>query len=128
MVQHLRLVGSLETRLQTGCRSRRCELPSASPDGLCLACDAVYATAEALYRRLVTRDLARLERRTPGIGCAALAALHERVTRPDQPGARARRSAPDESQRWTPEDWELDRLDACLAELRAAAVPTGEAS
>jgi len=62
------------------------------------------------------------------LGCAALAALHERVTRPDQPGARARRRAPDESQRWTPEDWELDRLDAFLTELRATAAPTGEAS
>src|SRR4051794_16559089 len=98
-------------------------------DGLCRACHCVYATAEVLYQRLVAREMARLERRTPGIGCAALVALHARLAQfdpPIDPDAATGRAG-DERAPWHPAEWELDRLDAFLAELRVA-FPASEAS
>ena len=96
----------------------------AAAAGLCASCLAVYATAEVLYRRLVARDMARLERRTPGLGRAALAALQTRLATlgpVDRSGPRRRAS------QWMPEEWELDRLDAFLAELRGGRpAPAGE--
>jgi len=90
----------------------------------------VYATAELLYRRLVAREMARMERRTPGIGCAALAALHERLARLDPPVAPPSQhlhGEPDEPP-WRPEEWEINRLDAFLNELRAAVTAAGDSA
>jgi hypothetical protein len=124
---HLRLANASASPATNACRSRDCELAGARADGLCPACHSVYATAEMLYRRLVAREMARMERRTPGIGCAALAALHARLARLDPPVAPPSQhphGEPDELC-WTPEEWEINRLDSFLNELRAAATAAG---
>jgi hypothetical protein len=124
---HLRLVDPSVSPTTNACRSHGCELAETRADGLCPACHSVYATAEMLYRRLVAREMARMERRTPGIGCAALAALHERLARLDPPVAQPSQhlhAEPDEL-RWTPEEWENKRLDSFLTELRAAITAAG---
>jgi len=92
---------------------------------VCAACQSVYATAELLYRRLVAREMARLERRAPGIGCAALAALHQRLASLDSPAASQNTRCSSAELDWMPEEWELNRLDAFLTELRAGATTRG---
>jgi hypothetical protein len=118
---HLRVIYSSRTSAMS-CGSQGCVL-GAVTNGLCAPCLAVYATVEVLYRRLVARDMARLELRTPGIGCAAMAALQARLATLDPPVA----AGGEQSVQWTPEEWELDRLDAFLAELRGLnPTPPGE--
>lgn len=106
---HLRVVHDAEAS-PSACGSDDCDLRAAGA-GFCASCLAVFATAEVLYRRLVARDMARLELRTPGLGGAAMTALQARLATLDPPVAA-------EPPNWTPEDWELDRLEAFIAELR----------
>ena len=87
---------------------------------MCGPCFAVYATAEVLYRRLVARDMARLERRAPGIGGAALAALHEKLARLDPAIAGPADSCALALSDWMPEEWELHRLEEFVSELRGS--------
>jgi len=122
---HLRLVNPSAAPASNPCRNRGCELASARADALCPACHSVFSTAEMLYRRLLAREMARMERRTPGIGCAALAALHQRLARLDPPVRSPSEQFSSAEPGWTPEEWELNRLDMFLDELRAAVATAG---
>lgn len=117
---HLRLVATPRSPVVNACRSQGCEFQAAGATGLCGPCFAVHATAEVLYRRLVARDMARLERRAPGIGGAALAALHEQLARLDPPIAAPGDGCALALSDWMPEEWELHRLEEFVAELRGS--------
>jgi hypothetical protein len=110
---HLRVVHDSEAS-SSACGSDNCDLNAAAA-GFCASCLAVFTTAEVLYRRLVARDMARLELRTPGFGTAGMGALQARLATLDPP------TAP-EAPHWTPEEWEIDRLESFMVELRAAMV------
>src|SRR4051795_5008603 len=62
------------------CPSRGCELPVSGAFGLCEPCERVYRCLLVLCDRLLSRDLARVEHRTPGLIEAARASVTEILT------------------------------------------------
>jgi hypothetical protein len=106
---------STDSSASSGCRSEDCGLAVVDA-GRCRACLSVYASAAVLDRRLVAREMARLELRTPGLGHSAMAAFQDRLARLDPPITASTKAA--DASVWVPEEWELERLEAFLAELR----------
>ena len=109
------------------CRSAGCELPSRERRGLCEACAAVYAAAFALYWELVGREGARMERATPGIIEATRRAMATTCAAAVDPtSGRLRKPAFRDvlEDAGVPLDWQVEQLEAFVAELRAVAICT----
>ena len=112
------------------CRTAGCPLPAWESRSLCDPCEAVYAAAFALHEALIERNGARMEREFPGIIEATRRALF------DPPSAHAGRGAGDPGaapdpmvfrrlqDARVPIDWQVDRLDAFVEELRSIAIVT----
>jgi hypothetical protein len=116
------------------CPTVGCELPSRDPHelrGLCDACVAVYAAAFALYWELVEPEGVRMENKTPGIIDATRRAMAMTCTAavrpaPGCPAVPVFRDVLEDA--GVPIDWQVERLETFVAELRAVAIPTGGSS
>ncbi|MDA0166290.1 hypothetical protein OM076_38855 [Solirubrobacter ginsenosidimutans] len=114
---HLRLIVPPEpARAPSRCATADCPLPAARGDRLCGLCAFVHRGARELSRRLLARDLARLECRSPGLAEAAIAALASLVV--------VRTPAPElpdvVSPSW-PDEGDLVALKALVVELEHGA-------
>ena len=108
------------------CRTTECPLPAHGDHGRCRPCEAVYATAALLARRLASRHLARVESELPGFERAALRALGLRlgssIERPCDQAVR-RSPVPDrDMDLLAPRACEVDRIERLIPELRAAQI------
>jgi hypothetical protein len=109
------------------CRSVGCELPSRDPRDRAGPCGEVYAVAFALYWELVAREGARMEAKTPGIIHAtrlAMAMTCAAAIRSAPGGARAAACRDVLEDAGVPIDWQVERLETFVTELRAVAIRT----
>ena len=106
------------------CETAGCALPAHGPDRQCAPCSEVYAATFALYWALIERDGVRLEAETPGILDATRRALttpHPAGDLLDPAGPPVRRLL---ERSGVAIDWQVERLEAFIAELRTSALVT----
>jgi hypothetical protein len=107
------------------CAIADCDLPAAPNRSLCGLCADVYTATFALYHALVTRDGARIEAETPG--------FLEAMRRWLFASARTKAGDPPAAVSWdlgvrerlrdgVVIDWQVERLERHVAELRALAI------
>jgi hypothetical protein len=117
----LRLISSSST----ACWSPECAAPAHGRSGLCGPCELVYRATLALYHALRARELVRMEPAAPGIARIAhrvlVARLLELAPSRDLADADLFSARPLADGRPVV-GWQLGRLEAFIAELRAAAV------
>src|SRR4051794_13488195 len=116
---HLRLLAAAPAAI---CPSPGCQLPVSGAFGLCEPCERVYRCMLVLCDRLLTRDLARVEHRTPGLIDAVRASVTDTLTTLDAP-SEIHPLCPVSEAAWSalmPMPADLQSLRDLLAELERA--------
>jgi hypothetical protein len=112
------------SRRARACKTAGCALPAHPRHRRCAPCTAVHGATFALYWALIERDGARLEAETPGFIDAtrrALATPHPAGDVLDPAGPPVRRLLEHSG---VAIDWQVERLEAFIGELRTSALLT----